>query len=89
VRLFFFSSGTQACEFYSRAFELDPSDESVILNRAITHALLRKVTESLQDFNEALCLNPQSAHAYFNRANLYCSLRQFQSAERDLTQGEL
>ncbi len=86
VSLFF--SVTQACEYYSRAFELDPSDESAILNRAITHALMRKVPASLQDFNEALCLNPLSAHAYLNRANLYCSLRQFQSAERDLTQGE-
>lgn len=77
----------QACEYYSRALELDPEDESVVLNRAITRTLLRKVPEALQDFSLALELSPYSAHVYFNRANLYCSLRQYSHAEKDLTEG--
>lgn len=78
----------QACEHYSQAFELDPEDESAVLNRAITRALLRKVPEALQDFSEALRLNPYSSHVFFNRANLYSSLRQYRNAEKDLSQGE-
>ena len=77
----------QACEYYSHAFELDPEDESALLNRAITRALLRKVPEALQDFSLALKLNPDSAHVHFNRANLYCSLRKYTPAEKDFTQG--
>lgn len=77
----------QAREYYSCAFQLDPSDESAILNRAITQAILQNVPESLRDFSEALRLSPHSAHIYFNRANLYGSLRKYKAAERDFTQG--
>ncbi|XP_067099361.1 uncharacterized protein ttc6 [Osmerus mordax] len=87
ANLYFYNSRfEQACEYYSHAFELDPEDESALLNRAITRALLRKVPEALQDFSLALKLNPDSAHVYFNRANLYCSLRKYTLAERDFTQ---
>ena len=33
-------------------------------------------------------LNPYAAHVYFNRANLYASLRKYKESEEDYTRGE-
>ena len=34
-------------------------------------------------------LNPYAAHVYFNRGNLYASLRKYKDAEEDYTRGTL
>ena len=33
-------------------------------------------------------LNPYAAHVYFNRANLYASLRKYKESEEDYTRGK-
>ena len=34
-------------------------------------------------------LNPYAAHVYFNRANLYASLRKYKESEEDYTRGNM
>ncbi|XP_053567312.1 tetratricopeptide repeat protein 6 [Bombina bombina] len=76
---------TQAKEYYSKALELDPENESAVLNRGITKMLLQDVQGALQDFQTVVDLCPFSSAAFFNRANLHNTLQQYQQAERDIT----
>ncbi|XP_070553805.1 uncharacterized protein [Ptychodera flava] len=76
----------QAKDYYDKAFEFNPRDESAVLNRAITKVMLRDTKGALEDFKIACKRSPHSAHVYFNRGNLYASLGQFDKAEKDYTQ---
>ncbi len=49
--------------------------------------MLHDIESALGDFREAILVNPYSAHAYFNRGNLYRSLGEFKKAEQDYMQG--
>ena len=40
-------------------------------------------------FFSSVELNPYAAHVYFNRANLYASLRKYKESEDDYTRGKL
>ncbi|KAM4013379.1 tetratricopeptide repeat protein 6 isoform 2-T2 [Anomaloglossus baeobatrachus] len=77
---------SQAKEYYSRAIEFDPDNESAVLNRGITNMLLQDVQEALEDFHRVIDLCPVSSAAYFNRATLHNTLHEYQQAERDITQ---
>ncbi|MEE6491856.1 hypothetical protein FKM82_016399 [Ascaphus truei] len=77
---------SQARPYYSRALELDPTNESAALNRGITNMLLQDVQGALQDFQMAIHLCPVSAAAFFNRASLHSTLQQYQQAESDISQ---
>lgn len=72
---------------YTKALSGTDSDDSIFVNRAIAHVMLRDTGQALEDFNEAIQVNPYSAHAYFNRANLYRSLGEYSQAEQDYKQG--
>ena len=61
--------------------------DSVLLNRAITFVMLRDSQSAIDDFSAAIEANPYSAHAYFNRGNLYHSLGDHEKAEEDYKQG--
>ncbi|XP_074853635.1 tetratricopeptide repeat protein 6 [Carettochelys insculpta] len=76
---------SQANFYYSKVLQLDPRNESAVLNRAITNTLLRKIEEAKEDFEKAICLCPFSAAVYFNRANLYRTLKQYELAEKDIS----
>ena len=39
-------------------------------------------------FSSPATINPYAAHVYFNRANLFASLRKFKEAEEDYTRGD-
>ncbi|XP_071844864.1 uncharacterized protein [Apostichopus japonicus] len=75
----------QANHYYNKTLEFNPNDEAAVLNRAITRVLLRDARGALEDFQHAASLSPYSAHIFFNRANLFASLRQYELAERDYT----
>ncbi|XP_077118709.1 tetratricopeptide repeat protein 6 isoform X2 [Ranitomeya variabilis] len=77
---------SQAKEYYTQAIELDPVNESAVLNRGITNMLLHDVREALEDFCMVIDLCPVSSAAYFNRATLHNTLHEYQQAERDITQ---
>ncbi|XP_051477986.1 tetratricopeptide repeat protein 6 [Apus apus] len=76
---------TQAYCYYSKVLQLDPINESAILNRAITNTLLNNIEEAKEDFEKAICLCPSSAVVYFNRANFYNGLKQYKLAEEDIS----
>ncbi|XP_022099054.1 uncharacterized protein LOC110983798 isoform X2 [Acanthaster planci] len=76
----------QAIDFYSKALEHNPKDESAILNRGITKVLMRDARGALKDFQLAVTMSPLSAHVYFNRGNLYASLRRYELAEKDYSE---
>ncbi|XP_064400384.1 uncharacterized protein LOC135346636 isoform X3 [Halichondria panicea] len=73
----------QAVNSYTKAVGSESSVDSVLLNRAIAHVMLTDTKSALDDFREAILINPFSSHAYFNRANLYHSMGEFEKAELD------
>ena len=48
---------------------------------------MRDLEGALKDFNSAINLSPKSAHIYFNRANLYASIKDYFKAVEDYTKG--
>lgn len=57
------------------------------MNQAITNTILNKYEEAKEDFACLIDRCPFWAAAYFNRAHLYCFLKQYHLAEEDLTTG--
>ncbi|XP_009579312.1 PREDICTED: tetratricopeptide repeat protein 6, partial [Fulmarus glacialis] len=76
---------SQAYCYYSKVLQLDPRNESAVMNRAITNTLLNNIEEAKEDFEKAICLCPFSAAVYFNRANFYNGLKQYELAEKDIS----
>ncbi|XP_063187863.1 tetratricopeptide repeat protein 6 [Chroicocephalus ridibundus] len=76
---------SQAYCYYSKVLQLDPRNESAVMNRAITNTLLNNIEEAKEDFERAVCLCPFSAAVYFNRANFYNGLKQYELAEKDIS----
>ncbi len=50
--------------------------------------MLRDSVGALKDFNAAIKLSPKSAHMYFNRGNLFASIKEFEKAHADYTHGK-
>ena len=48
---------------------------------------MRDARGALEDFLAAVKLSPLSAHVYFNRGNLYTSLKRYELAEKDYSEG--
>lgn len=59
------------------------------MNRAVTNTILKNFEEAKEDFEKAVCLCPFSAAVYFNRANFYNALKQYELAEKDISTGNL
>ena len=49
--------------------------------------MLRDSAGALKDFNAAIKLSPKSAHMYFNRGNLFASIKEYEKAYADYTHG--
>lgn len=62
-------------------------DDSILVNRGIAYSMLRQSDQALKDFGRAIEANPYSAHAYFNRGNLYKSMEMYEKAEEDYKKG--
>uniref|UniRef100_A0A4X2LQX2 Tetratricopeptide repeat domain 6 n=1 Tax=Vombatus ursinus TaxID=29139 RepID=A0A4X2LQX2_VOMUR len=76
---------SQANDFYSKALEFDPLNDSAILNRGITNIILQKFEEAKEDFIKAIHLCPFWAAVYYNKAHLHYNLQQYETAEKDLS----
>ena len=50
---------------------------------------MRDARGALEDFQLAVKMSPLSAHVYFNRGNLYASLRRYELAEKDYSEGRI
>ena len=78
----------QAVTHYSMALTHSPSpDDSILVNRGIAYSMLKEVERAEGDFRCALEVNCYSAHAHFNRGNLYKSLGRYDEAEQDYKRG--
>lgn len=78
----------QAITSYSKAIaHCINDDDSILVNRAIAYSILKQTGKAEEDFERAIEANPYSAHAYFNRGNLYRSLSQYDKAEQDYKKG--
>lgn len=78
----------QALNSYTEAIShCVQDDDSILINRAITYSIMQQTDSAMEDFERALKANPYSAHAYFNRGNLYKSLGEYEKAEEDYKKG--
>lgn len=59
------------------------------MNRAIANTALKKYEEAKEDFANAVESCPFWAAVFFNRAQFYCCLKQYELAEEDLSKGIL
>ncbi len=59
-----------AAKDYSAAITADPSFVDAYLSRGLTYVKLRQAQPALDDFNEAIRLEPNNAKAYVQRARL-------------------
>lgn len=68
----------------------DFSDSSIIEEmyglRGIIFKRLRKYTESLNKFNEAIKINPKNSKHYNNRGNVHVNLKEYEKAIESFTQ---
>ena len=78
----------QADTYYHQALSYNAKDESALLNGAITKVMLKDSNAALSLFEKAVTLSPHSAHIYFNRGNLYTSLKLYDKAEADYSKGQ-
>lgn len=57
------------------------------MNRAIANTILKKYEEAKEDFANVVESCPLWAAVFFNRAQFYCCLKQYELAEEDLGKG--
>lgn len=56
---------------YNKAIKYDPQNDFFYNNRAFAEIKLRKFTDAIESYNQAIALSPLN-HVYLkNRANLY------------------
>jgi len=76
------SNFEEAYRLYTKALEIDPTNESLnatlYCNRAAAGMKLKKLKESLDDCNKALELDEQYVKAYLRRARIYTELEQYE-----------
>lgn len=70
---------------YSLSILLDP-DPSIFFNRGLTYYEMRKLNLAIEQFSEALSLNPNFFEAYYNRACVYQDKKMFELAILDYTE---
>jgi tetratricopeptide (TPR) repeat protein len=74
---------SQATEDFATAVEYAPNNWRHRHNYSISLALGGDYKRAIQQLDQAIQLNPKYANAYFNRAELYFELAQYESAEKD------
>lgn len=72
----------EAIADYSRSLELRES-AVVLVNRGAAYASIGQLNQALQDFNQAIALNPDYPESYFNRGIVYQQQQQFELALAD------
>ncbi|XP_075388324.1 tetratricopeptide repeat protein 6 [Tenrec ecaudatus] len=75
---------SQAGDYLSKALLCDPKDDCTLMNRAVINTILKKYDEAEKDFANIVDNCPFWAAVYFNRANFYYCLNQYEAAEADL-----
>ena len=76
-----------AIKHYTEALKLEFDTKAwVYYNRGIAYANTGKIDRAVQDFTQAIALNPKFADAYYNRGNAHSIKGEYDKAIRDYTQ---
>lgn len=75
----------EALKSNTEAIKLQPENETLYFNRALSYQKLEKWQESQQDLDTAISLNPQYAKAYNERAILHSKFEKYETALNDHT----
>ena len=79
----------QSIKDYTQTIKLDSTDADASYkvnaynNRGVVYAALGQYQEAIQDYNQAIELDPKHLYAYNNRGVAYAALGQHQEAIRD------
>jgi tetratricopeptide (TPR) repeat protein len=68
--------------YYTKAIELNPSNDAYYINRGIAYDNLHQYAKALNDYNHVIEKSPDS-YIYIYRARTYTSLHQYQKALND------
>ena len=78
---------TNALSLFSKAIELDVSDEATLFNRAVTYANMGRYAEAIADYTQCLVLTEgQFTGAMVNRGIAYKAIGQLTKAKADFEQ---
>ena len=56
----------KAIKDYDKALELNPTDDGILYNRAVTHKENNEFDGAIEDFLKVIEMNPKHDNAYFN-----------------------
>lgn len=73
----------QAYIDYTKAFELKPTDEKPLVNRANLNAYRLEYKEAIADYSRAAVVNPKSAQPYAQRGILHMQMQSYVDALAD------
>jgi tetratricopeptide (TPR) repeat protein len=65
---------------------LDPEYTYAFNNRGLAYADLKQFKKAIQDYNQAIELNPKDFNAFNGRGTVYIKLKQFEKAIQDYNQ---
>ncbi|XP_031504359.1 protein SGT1 homolog A-like isoform X1 [Nymphaea colorata] len=76
-----------ACDLYSQAIDMDPTNADFFANRAQANIKLKRYTEAVADANRAIELDPSMAKAYLRKGTACIQLEEFETAMEALKKG--
>ncbi len=79
------NDGQGAMADYTRALEGSPTS-ILFVNRGMASSMLKNYHYALQDFDEALQMDPNDAEAYINKGDIYFALEDYHNAIQYYTQ---
>jgi hypothetical protein len=77
----------EACEHYSRAIDLDPTNPIYFSNRAMCHSRLGDHAKALEDAEKVIQLKPEWAKGYYRKAAALVGLSKYILAEEAFLDG--
>jgi len=74
----------KAIELFKKATELDPTNESAFLHRAMANYKIGRVDEALYNVNRSITIQPDNSRAIAFRATVYQTMKDYDRAVADL-----
>jgi tetratricopeptide (TPR) repeat protein len=72
-----------ALKYYNKSLELDPKNYEILIQRANTYRSLRKFSQAIIDYSEAIKINPGCSNSYYFRGLCRFLLDEHQLAIHD------
>ncbi|MHC4207911.1 MAG: tetratricopeptide repeat protein, partial [Planctomycetota bacterium] len=68
--------------------EINQTYAEAYCNRGLEYGRKGQSYQAIDDFNKSIELNPQSAKAYYNRAVVFCGMKEYDKAWQDIHQAQ-